>query len=290
MNKVAVVIGGGSGIGRGIALALARDGVSVAIADIALSSAEEVAEECTLLQVRSMAYECDVTDADAVENLAERVWTHFGRVDQLFNNAGVIAMGPGLDFTPDDLRWLMEVNVHGTWYGCRAFGRRFLEQGIEGWICNTASENALGMSSMGSALYTGAKHAVLGFTDVLRHEYQGHIGFSVLCPGAVNTSIWDSGRNRSQRYSGKTDPMDMARLAMRYGLDPLYVGRLAVDGVNNKEFLIITHPHELDVARRRWDDIAQAIGRQWPNGPGPEHHSSEEIQALVRQQLGKDIR
>lgn len=279
MKKAAVVMGGGSGIGRGIALALAKDGVDVAVADIDASHAGAVAQECAAYGVKTSAHGCDVTDADAVEALADTVWTGFGRVDQVYNNAGVIAMGPGLDFTTQDLSWLFEVNVYGTWYGCAAFGRRFLEQHHQGWICNTASENAIGMSSVGSAIYTGTKHAVLGFTDVLRHEYSGRIGFSVLCPGAVNTSIWDSGRNRQARFEGSAVSMELAHRAMRYGLDPHNVGRLAVDGVNNGEFLIITHPHEREVAERRWQDVANAIKRQWPNGPDARHFSSAEIQA-----------
>lgn len=284
-GKSAVVTGAGSGIGRGIALALAKTGANVVLADIERERAQEVAAEVAALGVRSMAAQCDVTSVESVEALAETAWREFGPIELLFNNAGVYAGGPGLELSVREMQWLFEVNVFGVMYGCAAFGRRLLQQDLKGWICNTSSELGLGMSGAAAALYTGTKHAVVGITDVLRFEYQGRIGFSVLCPAAVNTGIWNAGRNRPEKHGGKADSNLIAQRAMKYGLDALEVGALTVQGVRNEEFFIITHPHDRALAERRWLDVSEAIDRQWPNGPGPQHHSSEEIQRRVIKEL-----
>lgn len=289
-RKLGVVMGGATGIGRGIALALAREGHDVCIADLDPAAASKVAGELTALGVETLALGCDVTDSDAVEAVAERCWQRFGQVDYVFNNAGVYIMKPALDYTPEDLRWVFEVNVNGTWNGCLTFGRRFVRHGVKGRICNTASVNALGMSSVQSALYTATKHAVLGFSDVLRHEYAEHFAVSVLCPGAVNTGFWDSERNRQTQFGNAGTSSDFARRAMRYGLDPEEVGRLTLKGVDDGEFLIFSSPMEREIAQQRWLDIDGAFARQWPNGPLAQHRSSAEIQALVLEELRNEAR
>jgi NAD(P)-dependent dehydrogenase (short-subunit alcohol dehydrogenase family) len=280
-GKTAVVTGAGSGIGRGIALALARHGANVVAADIQFEQAAQIAEDIRDQGGQAEPCFCDVSDELSVSALADFAWSRFQTVELFFNNAGVHSFTPGLAASSDDLRWLFEVNVFGAWYGASIFGQRFLKAGTRGWICTTASENSLGMSSIGAALYTGTKHAILGIFDVLRHEYGEKIGFSMLCPSAVNTAIWDSGRNRPAKHGGTKPGLDLVRKAMDYGLDPLYVGELAIAGVENEEFLIITHPHTRAVAEQRFADIASAIDRQWPDGPGPQHHSSTEIQAKL---------
>jgi NAD(P)-dependent dehydrogenase (short-subunit alcohol dehydrogenase family) len=269
----AVVTGGGSGIGRGIALALAKAGASgVVVADVQLDRAESVAGEIRALGVEARGFRCDVSSADSVEELARVSWNSLGHVEILCNNAGVVTTGPGFDTTEQDVKWQFSVNVFGVFYGCKSFGRRFLESGRRAWICNTASHHAVGTPSVGLPTYVATKHAVLGFTDAFRLEYGHKIGFSILCPGIVNTNAWDAGRNRPDVYGGPTqgNPQNLAAL-QTYGLSPEFVGHLVVRGIRNEEFYIWTHPFTLELIDKRYEESRRSIQRQWPDGPLPEH-------------------
>src|SRR5580692_6945799 len=128
INTGAVVTGGGSGIGRGIALALARAGASgIVVADVQLDRAESVAAEIRALGVEARGFQCDVSKAHSVEELAHFSWSSLGHVEVLCNNAGVVTTGPGFDTSEQDLRWQFEVNVFGVFFGCKIFGQRFLK-------------------------------------------------------------------------------------------------------------------------------------------------------------------
>jgi meso-butanediol dehydrogenase/(S,S)-butanediol dehydrogenase/diacetyl reductase len=273
INTGAVVTGGGSGIGRGIALALAKAGASgIVVADVQLDRAESVAAEIRALGVEARGFQCDVSKADSVEELAHFSWSSLGHVEVLCNNAGVVTTGPGFDTTEQDVQWQFSVNVFGVFHGCKSFGRRFLETGRRAWICNTASHHAVGTPSVGLPTYVATKHAVLGFTDAFRLEYGHKIGFSILCPGIVNTNAWDAGRNRPEAYGGPTqgNPQNLAAL-QSYGLSPEFVGDLVVRGIGNEEFYIWTHPFTLELIDKRYEESRSSIQRQWPNGPLPEH-------------------
>ena len=273
INTGAVVTGGGSGIGRGIALALAKAGASgVVVADVQLDRAESVAGEIRALGVEAQGFQCDVSSADSVEELARFSWSSLRHIEILCNNAGVVTTGPGFDTTEQDVQWQFSVNVFGVFHGCKSFGRRFLESGRRAWICNTASHHAVGTPSVGLPTYVATKHAVLGFTDAFRLEYGHKIGFSLLCPGIVNTNAWDAGRNRPEAYGGPTqgNPQNLAAL-QSYGLSPEFVGDLVVRGINNEEFYIWTHPFTLELIDKRYDESRSSIQRQWPDGPLAEH-------------------
>jgi NAD(P)-dependent dehydrogenase (short-subunit alcohol dehydrogenase family) len=248
-GKGAVVTGAGSGIGRGIALALAKAGaLGVIVADVQSDRAEAVAAEVRALGARSAAFRCDVSRADSVEALAQFAWKTLDRVDILCNNAGVVTTGPGFETSEQDLRWQFEVNVFGVFFGCRIFGQRFLKNPERTWICNTGSHHSVGTPSVGLPTYVATKHAVLGFTDAFRLEYGSRIGFSILCPGIVNTNAWDATRNRPDALGGPAggNPQNQAAL-QNYGLPPEFVGQLVADGIRNEEFFIWTHPFSLEL-------------------------------------------
>ena len=183
-GAVAVVTGGGSGIGRGIALALARAGSTVVVADIDAERAERVAAEVQSRGGEATGVACDVTDRDAVEDLAGSAWARHGHVDLVANNAGVFPkFASVLDTDEREARWVLEVNLMGVWYGCAAFGKRFVDQGTPAHILNTGSENSVGIPHTHAAFYTASKHGVLALSDVLRRELPDFVGVSVLCPG-----------------------------------------------------------------------------------------------------------
>lgn len=285
-GKSAVVTGGGSGIGRGIALALARRGADVVVADIDIAAATAVAESIRALGRRAEAVRCDVTSESSVEALAESAWASLGPIHLVFNNAGIVALGPAVEASSKDLKWSFEVNAYGVWYGSVAFAKRMLAAGVQGWICNTGSESAIGVASVGTAIYCGSKHAVLGITDTLRSEYAGKIGFSVLCPGMVRTNLWDAGRARPAEHGGSFQGDPVAHKAIQYGLDPERVGEHVVDCVQKEEFYIFTHPHVKDVAVERAREIVAAMDRQWPNGAGPEHYTTLDVQKKIMAEMG----
>src|SRR6202020_393514 len=117
-GQVAVVTGAGSGIGRGIAAALAEAGAHVMVADIDAAAASETAAQLAGTGVETVASECDVTDREAVEALADKAWEHFGHVDIAVNNAGVFPpVRRAINVDERDARWVLEVNLMWAWYG-----------------------------------------------------------------------------------------------------------------------------------------------------------------------------
>ncbi|MYI82517.1 MAG: SDR family NAD(P)-dependent oxidoreductase, partial [Chloroflexi bacterium] len=138
-GKVAVVTGGGSGIGEGIATACADAGMRVVIADIEADAAERVANALREGGAESIAVQTDVTDPDALDALADEAYAAFGAVHLLCNNAGVISVGEIASTTPADWQWLFGVNLFGVVHGIQAFVPRMREQGGEAHIVNTGS-------------------------------------------------------------------------------------------------------------------------------------------------------
>ena len=276
-DKVAVVTGAGSGIGRGIALALAEAGTHVAVADVEGERARAVAREVEARGPRALAHACDVRELAQVEALAEAAWARFGRVELLFNNAGVNGGGALVESTPQDLAWIFSVNVFGVWHGCRAFVPRMLAQGGAAHVVNTGSEHSLGVPHLFSGFYTASKHAVLALSDVLRRELPAHVGVSVLCPGVVRTDLWNAGRHRPPGLGGPMEGTDFVRRIMAEGLDPEEIGRRAVAGVRRGDFFILTHPHARRYAEERWEELRAAFEAQAPMRPGDERLDVMEI-------------
>jgi NAD(P)-dependent dehydrogenase (short-subunit alcohol dehydrogenase family) len=281
IGKAAVVTGGGSGIGRGICRALAQAGADVVVADIDFSRAQEVAADLAKTGRRAVAFASDVSSEASIESLADFAWAEMGRVDMVFNNAGVVSVGLAVDAAAKDLHWTYSVNVFGAWHGSVIFARRFLAQGGPAWICNTGSENSIGVASIGTGIYTSSKHAVLGMTDMLRHELAGKIGVSIVCPGIVKTDIWNAGRTRPAEFGGAFSGDRLSERATGFGLDPDAVGRHIVECVHREEFYIFTHRHVREVAEQRFAEIAAAMDRQWPEGGGDQPLSTVEIQTRV---------
>lgn len=263
-QKVAVVTGAASGIGRAIAEQLAQQACHVIVADIELEKAEAVAAILRRQQVQSIAIECDVSQMHSVENLAEEAWREFGEVNLLFNNAGVMSSAPLLDADARDMHWLFSVNVFGLWHGCQVFGRRFLDQDSGGHIINMGSEHSLGVPHLNAGLYTATKHAVLALSDVLRQEVAGKIDVSVVCPGLVDTQFWDARRNRPESYGGPKASSDRAKLIQAQGMESTRLAKQIVNGVVNKDFYIMTHTHLHDLVDQRYGQQKQALDKQVP--------------------------
>src|SRR5579859_5082689 len=204
-GRIAVVTGGGSGIGRALAHAFAGEGMHVIVADIEPDAAETVASELRSRSqdVRALAVHTDVGDPASLQALAARAEHEFGHVNVLCNNAGVYLAGSLAEATREQWAWLLAVNLFGVIEGVRAFLPLLRRAGAgEAQIVNTASGAGLS-AAPGIGVYTTTKYAVVGFSESLRRDLAPEgIGVSVLCPGGVNTRIFDAARNRQAQFGG----------------------------------------------------------------------------------------
>ncbi|MFC6981100.1 SDR family oxidoreductase [Microbulbifer taiwanensis] len=190
-KKVAVVTGAASGIGRGLAEHTAGLGMKLVLADINGEALESVAQS---LDTEVLIVVADVSDVDAVEHLAEEAYARFGRVDLLFNNAGIMAAGFSWEIDPQQFQRALDININGVINGARAFVPRMKEQGERAFIVNTASIGGL-LASPLMAPYSVSKFAVVAFSESLHAEMallQLPIQVSVLCPGPVTSEIFKS--------------------------------------------------------------------------------------------------
>ena len=191
-GKAAIVTGGGSGIGRGIVLALAREGADVAIPDIQATNAEKVAVEVQALGRKSFAMKTDVTSSADVKAMVDRARETFGRVDILVNNAGMAAP-PGMPFTnntEEDWDKTFAVNTKSVFLTCKAIAPYFIERKA-GRIINIASI-AGPLSALTMPPYSVAKQGVITFTRVIAKELAPHgITVNAICPGVLWTAFWE---------------------------------------------------------------------------------------------------
>lgn len=187
-HKVAIVTGGGSGIGRALCLAMARRGVRVLVTDINLAAAQLVAAECG---ATATSTQLDVTNADAVQTCITHHAQQQGRLDWLFNNAGIGVGGESHEIPLAAWKHVIDINVHGVLHGVLAAYPLMIKQGF-GHIINTASLAGLGPAPLLTP-YAVSKHAVVGLSTSLRIEAASKgVQVSVLCPSAIETPILDS--------------------------------------------------------------------------------------------------
>ncbi|MGA3189789.1 MAG: SDR family NAD(P)-dependent oxidoreductase [Bryobacteraceae bacterium] len=248
-NRVAVVTGGASGIGRAIAERCVAEGMRVAVADIEGPALAEAAKA-----LGATPYQVDVSNADAMEAMAEAVYKEFGAVHLLFNNAGVAPeMKPAWAQSLDTWKWVIDVNLYGVIHGLRSFIPRMLAGGEEGHVVNTASVAGLVGSPMISP-YFATKHAVVGLSESLYLELkmvQARVDASVLCPAFVKTKIAESARNRPGGNAGTSEPNATVRELVENGVAPESIADQVFDAIKAGQFWILTHPEMDAVIRAR---------------------------------------
>ncbi len=256
-GRVAVVTGGGSGIGSGICQALAAEDVQVVVSDLAPASAEAVAAAIRADGGRSIAIAADVSQRRDVEALASRTIDELGRVDIVCNNAGVLVGGPMLETTEDDWQWLMSVNLLGVVHGSQVFGRILADRG-SGHIVNTASIGGF-LSYPNLATYCTSKFAVIGFSEALQLELDPKgVGVSILCPGKVHTNLDNADAIRPERFAraGGTSK-ELGDLSE--GMPPIEVGRHVVRGIQENSPYVFTHPEFRELFKTRFDRVLQSF-------------------------------
>ncbi len=197
-GKVAVVTGGGSGIGRATALLLARHGAKVHVTDLKGDTAEVVAHAIEATGGRAVAHELDVSDPNAIEALAERLFAREGHIDVLHNNAGIGHGGNVEATTIEDWQRVIAVNLLGVAYGVQAFIPRMLEQGRPASVVNTASMAGV-VPSAKMAPYCASKFGVVGLSEALNSELSKRgVHVSAICPGIIDTPIISTGVMRGE--------------------------------------------------------------------------------------------
>lgn len=249
-GRVAVVTGGASGLGLAMAQRFAEAGMNIVIGDIeaeplAMAEAAIAAKGVKVLPLRT-----DVAKRDEVEALAESAYKRFGAVHILCNNAG-IGGSPGAmwELSNEDWQWVIDVDLWSVIHGVRSFVPRMIAGGQEAHVVNTASVAGLVSGAVGGP-YTVAKFGVVALSEQLYFELgrAGHnIGVSVLCPGFVNTNIYDSSRNRQADYGTPAvapTPDGEQRRAMLQAMrntmmQPAEIAELVFEAVSSRNLYIV---------------------------------------------------
>ncbi len=265
-DRVAIVTGGASGIGRGMAEAFAAEGMKLVLADVEAEALESTAEALRSGGAEVRAVRTDVSQPEQVEALARETLDAFGSIHVVCNNAGVAAGGvPTWESSLDDWRWILGVNLMGVVHGVRSFIPIMLERGEEGHVVNTASMAGL-VSGAGNAMYSVTKHAVVSLSESLHNELAlrgAKVRISVLCPGWVNTHIDESERNRPAELADtpelpETPEIQIFRKVfleqLRAGLDPRRVGEIVVEAIHARRFYVLTHAWQ-NMIQHRMENI-----------------------------------
>jgi NAD(P)-dependent dehydrogenase (short-subunit alcohol dehydrogenase family) len=266
-RRVAVVTGGGGGIGAALCRGMADRGMRVVVADIDEAAATEVARGLP----DATACGVDVADASAVARLADLAFDTFGSVDLLCNNAGVFQGGLAWERSTADWNWTLGVNLYGIIHAIDAFVPRMLAQGTDGHIVNTASVAAF-VSTPLSAPYVVSKAAALSLSECLAHDLasvQSRIGVSVLVPSAIDTDIAGTARVRPTGFGADTtddgaSTVEFLRAMTAAGLDPAAVVAPVLEAVRTGTFLIPTKPSYAAQLQTRFDGL---VARQLPDVP-----------------------
>jgi NAD(P)-dependent dehydrogenase (short-subunit alcohol dehydrogenase family) len=236
-NRVALVTGAGGGIGRATALALARRGCHVALADIDGAAVAQVAQEARAFGVRASSHQLDVASREQVAALPAAIQAAHQRIDLLVNNAGVALGGTFEQVSEEDFDWLMEINFHAVVRMTRAF-LPLLRKSDDARIVNLSSIYGI-VSPSGQSAYSASKFAVRGFSNALRHELAGSsVSVSVVHPGGVATSIATSARVPANAPPEEVERgRAIARKLLR--MPPEKAGEIIVRGIEARKARIL---------------------------------------------------
>ena len=259
VDRVAVVTGGASGIGRAMAERFAGEGMKVVVSDIDVAALDTTVAELRLGGLEVVGVPCDVGRAEEIRSLADATLDAFGAVHVVCSNAGVVIGGRVDELTDDEWRWVLDVDLWSAIHGARIF-LPLLEQQGEGHLIATASTSGLSAAPF-IGPYAVAKAGVIGLMECLRRELderRSPVGASVLCPGPVKTQIVQSHVNRPGAVGERSDTAEgrgfltgTGAYLAETGKEPTDVAGLVVDAVRTNRFWVLTHPEWGDVLRDR---------------------------------------
>jgi len=277
-GKVAVITGAGRGIGRGIALHCAQQGMKIVLAGIGMESLTKTAADLEAMNAETLIIQTDVSQLEDVENLANTCYTKFGTVDLLVNNAGVAVPASVLDSTLEDWNWVMNVNFYGVLYSVRVFVPRLIEQETTSHVVNVSS---LAGIEPGGSSYGVSKHAVVVLTESLYFELADsapQVKFSVYCPGWVDTEFDRIDRSRPDRFKeNATTVSEEQRAGWREALSKGHSikesAQFLFDGLAKDKLYIGPQafqtqlPEFADVIRNRTENILSEVNPEKPEEP-----------------------
>ncbi len=277
-NKVAVVTGAASGIGKALVEKCLNEGMQVVLADIEAAALANTVDEFqskghnNLLPVIT-----DVSKLSEIEALLDTTIKTFGGVHLLFNNAGVTGSGSVLDASINDWNWVMGVNLWSVIYGLRTFVPKMIEQDCECHVVNTASVFGL-IPGVQAAGYGLTKHAVVVLTESLHSELlhkNARVKVSVLCPGFIRTNLIYAERNRASELRNETvkeltaeeeQGREMFQQLLANGMDPAELAEITFQGIRDEKLYIQTHAEFNEMITSRASHITHGTT---PAGPAP---------------------
>ena len=252
-NKVAVITGAGSGIGRGIAEVAANNKMRLVLADVDEIGLNETLELVKSKGVEAIARVTDVSNLNEVENLASQTFETFQNCHLLFNNAGVLGPAPISQVNREMYDWLININLGGCFNGVHAFLPKMQSYKEEGHIIATCSTSGFIAYPM-LGLYSASKFGIRGLMTSLRAELtNSNVDVSIVCPGEVTTNIVNStfGTSPNQEVAenledSNADPKALLEVAAEdaqntYPISPLEAAQAIFAGIENKDFYIFTH-------------------------------------------------
>ncbi|WP_442542673.1 SDR family NAD(P)-dependent oxidoreductase [Arthrobacter sp. KN11-1C] len=259
-GRTAVVTGGASGIGLGIARQLIAEGAQVVLADI-----QEGALKAVAMEIGAFPVVVDVSREDSVAALADSTLAEFGAAHIVVNNAGVGPMARIADLSLADWRWMIDVNLYGVIHGVHTFLPILQGNESGGHIVNTASMASFSPLP-GLGAYAVTKFGVAALTEVLRAELKDEgskVSATLLAPGTVHTNIKESLRNRPGSDSGALFDTDIAKgeAAKLRWLEPLEVGKIVTRAIRNDDAYALTHPEWWPMVEERNEQIKAAFGK-----------------------------
>ena len=293
-DKVAVITGGASGLGREFANQAAQLGMHLVLADVQQDALDQAKAELEAGGATVLAMLCDVRKGEQVQALADAAMAKFGAVHLVFNNAGVGSGGLIWENSEADWEWVLGVNLWGVIHGVRIFTRLMLEcaksdPAFEGHIVNTASMAGL-LNAPTMGVYNVSKHAVVSLSETLYHDLQlveAPIGASVLCPYFVPTGISQSHRNRPQdvRMTAGPTASQVAAQAMTVKavesgkVSAADVAKITFDAIAGGQFYIYSHPGALGNVAERMDEIVHQ------RNPGDPYKAAPHIRDMLRAKM-----
>ena len=275
-GKVAFITGGASGMGLAMARSFSAAGMKVVIADIEDAALAAARREFEASNAEFLTLKVDVTDREAMAEAADAAEERFGKVHVVCNNAGVAVGGTVDQNTWEDWDWVTGVNIDGVVNGIQIFTERMKRHGEGGHFVNTASmAGHIPVARLG--IYAMTKFAVVGISETMRIDLAPlGIGVSVLCPGVVNTNIFNSERNRPESLPGDSkitlggdlpenatdaEREELTRLIREGALDPAVVGDMVLHAIRENELYIFTHPELKAISDARFEDMGSAYER-----------------------------
>ena len=268
-GRTAVISGGAEGIGLSIAKALGEQKMNIVLADIDEKNLFKSTAELESLGITVLAALLDVADEMQWKSVAEKAVERFGKVHMVVNNAGVGGdSGPIENQETEGWQWALGVNLMGVVYGAKTIIPLIKQHSEGGWVLNVSS-----MAGMGgvpySGVYTASKAAVVALSESWAQELKDkRIGVSVLCPAFVQTRIYDSERNRPDKYKSENYNIEnessfskQTKQMVKDGIDVSIVGKRVVEAINHGELYIFTHPNYRQVNQERFNGIDEAFAR-----------------------------